>query len=220
MHWSRVVEDLPALVQGGLTTLALSAASIALALVLGIAIGLMRAASSAILRLPSRAFVDVVRGTPLLIQLYILYFGLPSLGIRFEPFTAAVIALGVNTAAYIAEILRAAIKSVPKQHAESARALGLGRLRILSRIVAPQALVVALPAVTNELVDIVKWSSVAAVVVVSEMTQVFYTIVGRTFDLVELFIVVALFYLAVTVSLSAGLRWLEFRLSRYRVMWS
>jgi polar amino acid transport system permease protein len=220
MQWSRVAEHLPALVQGGLTTLALSAVAITLALTLGIAIGLMRRASAAIVRLPARAFIDVVRGTPLLIQLYLLYFGLPSLGIRFEPFAAAVIALGVNTAAYIAEIVRAAIQSVPKQHIESGLALGLSRFRILWRVIAPQALLVALPAVTNELVDIVKWSSVAAMVVVSEMTQVFYTIVGRTFYLVELFIVVAVFYLAVTASLSALLRWLESRLARYRLGWS
>lgn len=180
----------------------------------------MRAAPLAILRLPSRVFIDVVRGTPLLIQLYLLYFGLPSLGIRFEPFTAAVIALGVNTAAYIAEIVRAAIQSVPKQQIESGGALGLSRFRILRRIVAPQAAVVAIPAVTNELIDIVKWSSVAAMVVVSEMTQVFYTIVGRTFSLVELFIVVTLFYLAVTASVSALSHRLEARLSRYRTAWS
>jgi len=220
MEWSRLAEYVPQLISGGLTTLALSAVAIVLSLVIGVAVGLMRSAASPLLRLPARAFVDVVRGTPLLIQLYLLFYGLPSLGVTFEPFTAAVIALGVNTGAYVAEIVRAAIEAVPKQHLESARALGLGRPRIFWRIVGPQALVIALPSITNEMVDIVKWSSVAALVVVSEITQVFYTIVGRTFLLLELFIVVALFYLAVTACLSALLRALEARLSRYRTVWA
>jgi ABC-type amino acid transport system permease subunit len=109
---------------------------------------------------------------------------------------------------------------VPKQHLESGQGLGLRRGRILWRIVAPQALVVSIPAITNEFVDIVKWSSIAAMVVVSEMTQVFYTTVGRTFYFIELFIFVALFYLMATTCLSALSRRLEASLARYRVMWS
>ena len=205
------------LAKGGATTLALSAAAAVLALTLGGLLGLLRISNRIWLATPARVLIDVVRGTPVLIQLYLIYFGLPSLGIFLSPFLAAVVALGVNAAAYVSEIVRAAIQSVPKQQTESCRALGLSRSRTFCRIIAPQALGIALPPLTNELIDIVKWSSIAAIVVVPEMTQVFYTIVSRTFQLIEVFVIVSAFYLIVTSIISALLGLLEVRLSRYRI---
>ena len=216
MELTRVIENLPELLSGAVTTLELSALGIALASALGMCVGLMRVSPHWILWASSRVFVDVIRGTPLLIQLYILYYGFPSLGVTLDAFTAAVIALGVNSAAYIAEIVRAALQSIPQTQIESARALGMSYPRTLRRIVIPQALGVAIPPLTNEFIDIVKWSSVAAMVVVSELTQVFYTTVGRTFYFIELFIFVTLFYFVVTTLLSVASRKVERYATRYR----
>jgi His/Glu/Gln/Arg/opine family amino acid ABC transporter permease subunit len=217
MDFARITENLPALINGCATTLVLSTLSAALAVALGVAVGLARTSSSVFLEWPSRVFVDVVRGTPLLIQLYLLYYGLPSLGVTLDPFVAAVVALGVNSAAYVAEIVRAAICSIPRAQVESAATLGMSWGRVMTRIVAPQALLIALPALTNEVVDVVKWSSVAAMVVVSEITQVFYTTVGRTFYFVELFAFVSAFYLVVSALITAASRLFERRLSVYRL---
>jgi cystine transport system permease protein len=150
--------------------------------------------------------------------MYVLYYGLPSLSLRLEAFPCAAIALGVNSAAFVAEIVRAALEAIPRAQLETARAFGMGHILAVRRVIIPQALGIAIPAVSGEFIDIVKWSSVASIVVVPEITQVVHTIVGRTFTgFVELFLFVAVFYLAVTSALAAASRRLELHVNRYRL---
>jgi His/Glu/Gln/Arg/opine family amino acid ABC transporter permease subunit len=213
-----VLDNLRALLLGAVVTLELSLFAILLSVVLGVGGGLVRTWPSRGPRAAARVIVDVIRGTPLLVQMYVLYYGLPSLGLRLDAFPCAVIALGVNSGAYIAEIVRAALEAIPRAQVETARAIGMTHALAVRRVIIPQALGIALPPVSGEFIDIVKWSSVASIVVVPEITQVVHTIVGRTFTgFVELFLFVAAFYLAVTSGMAAASRRLELRVNRYRL---
>jgi ABC-type amino acid transport system permease subunit len=149
--------------------------------------------------------------------MYILYYGLPSLGITLSPMTAAALALAINSGAYIGEILRAAVQAVPRAQSESSRAVGMGFVTTQIRVVYPQALPLALPGLVGEAIDIVKWSAIGSIVVVPEATQVVTQIVAQSYrGFGIMFLLLALFYLVLTASLAALGRKLEQRLTRYR----
>jgi len=214
----QVVDNTRILLKGAGMTLLLSAASVVLAAVVGGVLGVMRSSTSRPVAWGSRAYVEIIRGTPLLVQMYMLYYGFPSLGITLSAFTAAAVALANNTGAYTAEIVRGAVQSVERSQPESARALGMGYWATYWRVVAPQALPIALPALVGEVVDIVKWSALASVVVVPEATQVVYQIVGRSYrGFGSLFLTLAVFYLLVTGLVAAVSRRVERRMTRYRL---
>lgn len=156
--------------EGALMTLGLSLGAFALASPLGLLLALARLGSSRVLAGASLAYVELFRGTPLLLQLYVLYFGLAEL-VRFGPVTAAVLGLGLNYAAFEAEIHRSALLSLPRGQWEAAATLGLGRLATLRHVALPQALRVALPSMTNDLVALLKDSSLVSVITVVELTK-------------------------------------------------
>jgi His/Glu/Gln/Arg/opine family amino acid ABC transporter permease subunit len=215
---AQVWNNVELLVSGAGTTLLLSATAIVLAAVVGILLAALRGSPWRVLSWGSRVYIELIRGTPLLVQMYILYYGFPSLGVTLSAFSAAAIALALNSAAYVGEILRAAVQSVERSQRESGRAVGMSYLATQVRIVIPQALPIALPALMGEVVDIVKWSSLGAIVVVPEATQVVYQIVGQSYrGFGILFLTLAGFYLVVTASLSSLSRRLERHLTRYRL---
>ncbi|MBM4362052.1 MAG: ABC transporter permease subunit [Deltaproteobacteria bacterium] len=156
--------------EGALMTLGLSLGAFALASPLGLLLALARIGSNRVLAAASLAFVELFRGTPLLLQLYVLYFGLAEL-VRLGPVTAAVLGLGLNYAAFEAEIHRSALLSLPRGQWEAAATLGLGRLATLRHVALPQALRVALPSMTNDLVALLKDSSLVSVITVVELTK-------------------------------------------------
>jgi polar amino acid transport system substrate-binding protein len=156
--------------EGAVITLAVSILSFALASPFGVLLSVLRLYGSPPLRWLSAAYVELFRGTPLLLQLYVLYFGLADL-IRLGPFTAAVVGLALNYAAYEAEVYRAALLAVPPGQTEAARTLGLGKLQALRHVVFPQALRTALPAATNDFVALLKDSSLISVITVVELTK-------------------------------------------------
>jgi len=214
---SQVWNNTGALAMGAATTLLLSLTAIALAAVIGVFLAIVRSSPLWPLAWGSRVYVEVIRGTPLLVQMYILYYGLPSLGITFSAFTAAALALAINSGAYVGEILRSAIQSVGRSQRESAIAVGMSKLATQTRIVFPQAFPIALPALVGEIIDIIKWSSLGTIVVVPEATQVVYRIVSQSYrGFGILFLVLAAFYLCVTGALALLSRRLERRLTRYR----
>lgn len=217
---SLVIDNGPRLALGALTTVLLAALAITGALLIGTILGLARNSSRRVLRVLTRGYVDLIRGTPLLIQMYLIYYALPGVGITLDAFPSAALALTLNSSAYITEIVRGSINSVPRSQVEAGRALGLSPARVLLRITAPQALRVAIPPLVGEFIDVVKWSSVASIVVVTEVTQVVTTIIGRTFSFVgyvQLSVLLTLFYLALTSSMSALGRMLERRVSRHAI---
>jgi cystine transport system permease protein len=216
---SFLAENADRLLLGAGTTILLSFLACVAALIIGTAIGATRwlaPRSSWLLRI----YVDVVRATPLLIQMYLIYYALPGFGVTLDAFPSALVALTMNSSAYISEIVRAAVLSVPRSQVEAAESLGMSRRRTIPRVVVPQALIVAIPPLAGEFIDVIKWSSVASIVVVSEITQVATTIVGRSFSFsafVVLFLLTTCFYLALTSVVSAVARRLEARVSRHLV---
>lgn len=213
----QVTDNTEVLLAGAATTLKLSGLSIVFAAIVGVLLAVLRSSRLKAVSGASRAWIELIRGTPLLVQMYILYYGLPSLGITLSPITAAALALAINSGAYVGEILRTAVQAVPRAQSESCRAVGMGYFTTQLRVVYPQALPLALPSLIGEVIDIVKWSSIGSIVVVPEATQVVTQIVAQSYrGFGIMFLTLALFYLVLTASLAALSRGVEQRMTRYR----
>jgi His/Glu/Gln/Arg/opine family amino acid ABC transporter permease subunit len=213
----QLLDNVDVLLAGAWTTLQLSTLSIVLAALVGVLLSVLRSSPWLAMQGATRIYIELIRGTPLLVQMYILYYGLPSVGITLSPMTAAALALALNTGAYVGEILRTAIAAVPGAQSEAGRAVGMGYVETQFRIVYPQALPIALPSLMGEVIDIVKWSAIGSVVVVPEATQVVSQIVAQSYrGFAIMFLSLAMFYLVLTASLAALSRWLEKRLTHHR----
>ncbi len=190
----------------GLTaTIPLTAVSFAIGLVIAIVVALVQFARVPVLRQIARFYIWVVRGTPLLVQLYLVFYGLPDLGIVLEPFPTAVLVFSLSTGAYGAEIIRAALESVPEGQLEAGYCVGLSYLQVIWRIVLPQAMRTAFPSLSNEVISMVKDTSLASNITVLEMLMATQRIISRTYETLPLYIEVALFYLL----FSTVLTWLQ-----------
>jgi polar amino acid transport system substrate-binding protein len=203
---------LPSLLKGAGITVFLSVTSMALAIALGLALAFVRLYGPPAARIASTAYIEVYRGTPLLIQLFILYYGLPNVGITLSPLTAAIIGLGMNYAAYEAEVYRGGIEAVPRGQMEAALSLGMPRLLALRRVVFPQAFRISLPAVTNDFIALFKDSSIVSVIAMVELTKTYGILAATTLRYFELGIIVALLYFGMSYPLSVMARRLERRL--------
>jgi polar amino acid transport system substrate-binding protein len=168
------------------------------------------------LDLPMAAYVEIYRGTPLLVQLYILYYGLPNAGITLSPLAAAFLGLGMNYAAYEAELYRAGIEAVPRGQTEAALSLGMGRGVAFRHVLLPQALRVALPGMTNDFVALFKDSSLVSVIAMVELTKTYNILAATTARFLELGLVAAFLYFGMSYPLSLAARRLEARLRRGR----
>jgi polar amino acid transport system substrate-binding protein len=164
----------------------------------------------------AQAYIEIYRGTPLLIQLYILYYGLPNIGISLNPLSAAIIGLGMNYAAYEAELYRGGINSVSKGQMEAALSLGMTQGLALRRIILPQAFRVALPGITNDFIALFKDSSLVSVIAMVELTKTYTILATNTLRFFELGIIVALLYFGMSYPLSIIARRLEERLKGRR----
>ncbi|KPI05839.1 polar amino acid ABC transporter, inner membrane subunit [Actinobacteria bacterium OK074] len=204
--WSYALDDWPTYVSAAWLSLRLSLAAFALALALGLGGALARGSRHALLRAPAAVYVEVVRNTPVLLQMFVAYFALPSAGIRLSPVQAGVLALGVNVGAYLTEIFRAGIQAVPRGQREAARVLAVGRATAFTHIVLPQALRNVYPAVVNQLVQIILGSSLLSAISVPELTGTAMVINSRTLLTVQVFGIAAVLYLVLTnlVVLAAG----------------
>ena len=164
---------------------------------------------------PARAFISIFRGTPLLVQLFIVFYGLPQVGIKFSPWPAAVLAFSLNVAAYAAEIIRSAILSVPKGQWEAATTVGMNHATALRRVVLPQAARVAVPPLSNTLISLVKDTSLASSILVVEMFRKAQIAAAPSGAFLALYGVAALVYWVICLALSAGQGALETRLGRH-----
>ncbi|KGX85766.1 amino acid ABC transporter permease [Pontibacillus litoralis JSM 072002] len=209
-------ESLPIVLEGLPYTVAISFSGMAIGLFLGFFLSLARTSETILLRWPARLYISFMRGTPVLVFLFILYLGLPYVGITFSAVTAAIICFGLNSAAYIAEIIRSALNSVSKGQWESSTALGLNRWQTLWHVIVPQATRIALPPLTNVFLDLVKATSLAAVISVPEMIQKAQTVIGRTADSMTLYILVALIYWPICIMIAAFQEKLEKKFDYYR----
>lgn len=207
-----LVNWMPQLLQGLLVTIEITALCIAMGIVLGLLLTMARLYGHRPVYWLATVYINFFRGTPILVQLFIVYYGLPGMGLDLSPFVAGVLALGLNTSAYQAEYFRGAIQSLPAGQMLAARSIGMSRAVALRWIVLPQALRLVIPPWSNELILMLKYSSIVFFATVTDLMGAGRIIAGETFRYFEVFIVVALMYLAIVLLLSSGLRWLETRL--------
>jgi polar amino acid transport system permease protein len=219
-----IAEAVPQIALGAGLTLQLLALSLVCGTTIGVVTALMRISGYRLLAWPALAYTYVVRGTPMLVQLFLIYYGLSQFEavrasllwpILREPYWCAVLAFSLNCGAYTAEILRGGILGVDKGLHEAGRALGLTASRRFMLVTAPIAVRLALPAYGNEVVSLLKATALVSMITMSDITGVARVIVARTFAPYEIFIAAAIVYLALTFALQAGLRRVERRASRY-----
>lgn len=194
--WELFVESFPKILIPGLTvTIPLTVIAFSLAMVIAVITALVQFANVKVLRQLARFYIWIFRGTPLLVQLFVVFFGLSRVGILLEPFPAAVIVFALNEGAYCAETVRAALESVPKGQLEAGLCAGMSYLQTIFRIVLPQAMRTAFPPLSNSLISMVKDTSLAANITVTEMFMVTQRIVARTYEPLLLYLEVGLIYL-------------------------
>lgn len=210
-----IIEALPTLLAGAVVTLQLTAIATVLGLLGGTLLGLARLSKIKLLRLASRIYIDFFRGTPLLVQLYIIYFGVPVLFksfdvvFSFDQWTAAILGLSLNSAAYLAEIVRAGIQSIDIGQKEAAGSLGLGSWQTMRYVILPQALRRMIPPLGNEFIILLKDTSLVAVIGYQELFRNGQLIVATNFRSFEIYGAVALIYLVLTALSSQVFSWLE-----------
>ncbi|MBI5210214.1 MAG: ABC transporter permease subunit [Elusimicrobia bacterium] len=200
---------LPLLLKGAVVTVEISFMSMAVAVGLGLLLALGRLFGVAPVRWASTAYVEVFRGTPLLIQLYLIYYGLPNLGIRLSSLAAAVLGLGLNYAAYEAENYRAGIQAIPRGQMEAALSLGMTRWQALRRIVLPQAVRVVIPPISNDFIALFKDSSLVSVITMVELTKVYGMLATTTYDYMGLGLMTAAIYFALSYPASLAANYVE-----------
>jgi len=190
-------------IDGTLITLQLSFFGVAFGVIIGVIIALMKLSKNILTKSFATAYIEVLRGTPLLVQLYIIYYGLPRLtGIDFEDITLGIVAISINSAAYVAEIIRAGILSIDKGQLEAARSLGMTQRMAMTSIVIPQAFKNILPALGNEFIVLIKESAIVSVVGIHDLMYNADTVRGNTYKPFEPLIVAALIYFTITFILS------------------
>lgn len=194
--WNILVDSFTKILVPGLTmTIPLTVISFSFAMVIALFTALVQFANIKVLRRLARFYIWVIRGTPLLVQLYVIFYGLPGIGIVLDPFPAAIIVFSINEGAYCAETLRGALESVPVGQIEAGYCVGMSYMQIMRRIVLPQAFRTAFPPLSNSLIAMVKDTSLAANITVMEMFMATQRIVARTYEPLLLYLEVGLIYL-------------------------
>ena len=191
-----LIESFPRILLPGLAvTIPLTVLSFALAMVIAAAVALVQFARVPVLRQLARVYIWVVRGTPLLVQLFIIFYGLPSMGIVLDAFPTAVIAFSINEGAYCAETIRAALESVPSGQLEAGYCVGMSWWQVMRRIILPQALRTAFPPLSNSLIGMVKDTSLAANITVAEMVMATQRVASYTYQFLPVYCELAVIYL-------------------------
>ena len=208
-----LLDSFPKILLPGLTmTIPLTVISFSIAMVIATAVALIQFAHVKVLSQIARFYIWVVRGTPLLVQLFVVFYGLPDVGILLDPFPAAVLVFAVNEGAYCAETMRAALESVPVGQIEAGYCVGMRYMQIMRRIVLPQALRTAFPPLSNSLIAMVKDTSLASNITVMEMFMATQRIAARTYEMLPLYCEVAVIYLMFSTVLTFVQRWREMML--------
>ncbi|WP_115789195.1 amino acid ABC transporter permease [Arthrobacter silvisoli] len=215
-NWDLVWSSFGPIIGGALTgTIPLTLASFAFGLLLALLVALLRLSPNRVLSGIARFYVSVIRGTPLLVQLFVIFYGLPSLGVKLEPWPSAIIAFSLNVGGYAAEIIRAAILSVPKGQWEAGHTIGMSGTQTLVRIILPQAARVSVPPLSNTFISLVKDTSLASLILVTELFRNAQQIAAFSQEFMVLYLEAALVYWVVCLALSTAQSALERRLDRY-----
>lgn len=213
--WELFLRSLPLLQQAVVMTIGLGLGAFILGSLLGMAIALLRISKLRLLRTIAFAYVSIFRGTPLLVQILLIYFGLPHYGIVLSPIPSALLALTLFSAAYLSEIFRAGISSVDSGQWEAAESMSLGYWTCLRRIILPQAFRIALPPMGSRLIALIKDTSLASTITVMEMTRVAEQVGAATFRYMEMFLMIGAIYWVINQVLTILQTWLEGRWTRH-----
>lgn len=200
--------------EGAKNTLIIALFTVILGTALGLLLSLMKLSSNKLIKYTATSYIEFVRGTPILVQLYIVYYGMPSIGIEFPDLIAGIITLSLNSGAYVAEIVRAGINAVDKGQMEASRSLGMSKMLTMKHVIIPQAFKNILPALGNEFITIIKESSIVSVIGIHELMYKANTVRGNIFRPFEPLVIVAIMYFALTFTCSKLLGVAERRLSR------
>ncbi|MCO5965079.1 amino acid ABC transporter permease [Sinorhizobium meliloti] len=211
---TRAAEYLPLLLNGLWLTIAITLASLALATVLGLTWALLRTSGIKALALPTRIFVECVRGIPILVVLFYIYFVMPDIGIDLTAFQAGVAGLALTYSCYIGETFRAGIEAIDRGQVEAAKSIGMKHSLMMRRVILPQAVRIVVPPYANNIIMLLKDSSQVSVITVAELTMQGKALASSTFDNMTVFTLVALLYLCLTIPLNMLMRRVEVALGR------
>lgn len=210
MNFELIEHALPMLLVGAGVTIEITAVSVAIGFLIGLFVGIARICQVKILRIIATIYADCIRGTPLLVQIFLIYFALPIVtGQRVEPFVAAVATCGINSGAYVSEIFRAGIQAIDVGQMEAGRSLGLSWWQTMYYVILPQAVRNILPPLGNEFIAMLKDSSLVSVIGFEELTRRGQLIIAQTYGSFEIWTTVAILYLIMTLAISRVVAWLE-----------
>ncbi|MTT32398.1 ABC transporter permease subunit [Terrilactibacillus sp. BCM23-1] len=216
IDWNLAAKSFTPILMGGLKyTIPLAIASFIIGLVIAFTMAMCRLSSIKLLQWIARIYISIIRGTPLLVQLSIVYFGLPELGINISPVNGAIIALSLNVGGYAAEVIRASILSVPKGQWEAGYTIGMGYFQTLRRVIIPQAMRVSIPPLSNTFISLVKDTSLASTITVTELFRRAQEITATSYNFLLLYSEAAFIYWIFCFILSIIQNIIEERLDRY-----
>ncbi|WP_196601516.1 amino acid ABC transporter permease [Pectinatus frisingensis] len=211
-NFALIIKSLPLLLAGAVVTVKITLISVSMGIVIGMFVGIARVVKVKPVKWLAAVYVDFIRGTPLLVQIFIIYFALPMvLGIHMDPFFAAITACSINSGAYVAEIFRAGIQAVDEGQMEAGRSLGLTWTQTMQYIIVPQAFKSVIPPLGNEFIALLKDSSLVSVIGFEELTRRGQLIIARTYGSLEIWVTVAFLYLIMTLTISRLVAYLERR---------
>lgn len=214
LDWNIIVHYFPFLAKGALLTLEISILSLILGLIFGLSAALGKLSRNILVRNMAAFYIWLIRSTPLLVQLFIIYFGLPQLGIDLGPYISGVLGLGLNVGAYNAETIRGGIQSVPSGQQEAARSLGMSSALAMRRIILPQALRIIIPPLGNNFIILIKDTSLVSTITLVELTLTAQRFIGSTYKPFEMYVMAAFLYAVLTTSASLLLGKLEARTNK------
>ena len=210
MDWNVITNNLPLLLYGALMTIKITAVAVSFGFIIGLIVSLARMSNFVIVRLIAKCYVDVIRGTPMLVQIFMIYFALPQIiGTRIDPYIAACAACSINSGAYVSEIFRAGIQSVNKGQMEAGRSLGLSWWQTMRFIIIPQAFKASIPPLGNEFIAMLKDSSLVSVIGFEELMRRGQLTIAKTYAATEIWGTVAIIYLCMTIPISRLVAYLE-----------
>jgi polar amino acid transport system permease protein len=211
LDYQLIIDSFPILLKGAWITVTVTIISMAFGLVFGIMAALAKLSKIMPIRWLANQYIDIIRGTPLLVQLFIIYYGLPQIGITIDPFPSAVLGLSINTGAYIAEAVRSGILAVDKGQQEAAAALGLSPSQTMRLIILPQAFKIMIPPVGNQFLLLIKDSSLVSTITLVELTRTAQRIISTTYKPIELYLLAAVMYYIISLIATKLLNMLEKR---------
>jgi L-cystine transport system permease protein len=215
LSFELIRQSLPFLLQGAVYTILLSVGGMGFGLLIGFGLALMRRSKRRALTIPAGVYISFIRGTPLLVQLFLIYYGLAQFGLRFDPIPAALLGFSLNIGGYAAEIIRSAIASIDRRQWETAASLGFTPWRVLQYVILPQAARVAIAPLANSFISLVKDTSLAATIQVPELFRQAQLITARTYEIFTMYLAAAMIYWVLSTVLAIAQDRLEARANRF-----